>query len=227
MTKKAQELANRYRIGEEGLESFEPIYHENAFNYSQRPVILDQDPVRFNLYRWGLIPLWVKGIGQANTMRVSCLNAVSETVFEKPSFKVSIRRKRCIVPSTGFFEWKEIGKGKKQPYFIRVKSMDIFSMAGIYQEWVDDDDIGIYKTFSILTCPANPLMEEIHNTKKRMPVILPKEMEREWLDESLNQDQIKSFFLPYPEEDMEAWPVSNLITSRKENSNILEVIKKI
>lgn len=226
MTKKAKELASRYRISEEGLENFEPLFHENGFNHKSRPVILDQDPIRFNNYSWGLIPFWTKNLEQAYTLRNSCLNAVSETAFDKPSFKASIRRKRCIVPSTGFFEWKEIAKGKKQPYFIRVKSTDIFSMAGIYQEWVDGDDKTIYKTFSVLTCPANPLMEEIHNTKKRMPLILPQKLEREWLDESLNQEQIKSFFLPYPDEDMEAWTISNLISSRKENSNVPEVLKK-
>jgi putative SOS response-associated peptidase YedK len=116
---------------------------------------------------------------------------------------------------------------KKYPFHIGIKGGEIFSMAGIWDRWVDAGTGVEVKTFSILTCDANPMMAKIHNTKKRMPLILPKELEQDWLKEDLTKEDIKSFFHSYPDGNMEAWTISKRITSRTENPNVKEVFEKV
>lgn len=220
MSKKAQEVANRFSAQAEL--DFGPVYHGSGFTHPEWPVITSEKPDKIQLYKWGLIPHWVKDIGKAKEIWGQTLNAKSETVFEKPSYKFSIRKQRCMVVSTGFYEWQDCNK-IKYPYFIRLKSTEIFALAGIYSHWVDKQSGEIYKTYSILTTHANPLMAKIHNLKERMPVILLPEKEREWLNADLTDDQIKAFFPGIDERLMEAHTISRLITSRTENSNVPEV----
>lgn len=220
LSKKAQEVANRFNAQAEI--NFEPIYHASGFSYPLWPVITAEEPEMLRMYHWGLIPHWVKDAEQAKEIRSMTLNAKSETVFEKPSFKFSIRKKRCLIPSTGFFEWQDFNK-KKYPYFIRLKEPDIFALAGIYTSWTDKTSGEIVHTFSILTTGANPLMARIHNMKKRMPVILKKENERDWINDDLTDDQIKSFFPAIDYRMMQAYTISKRITSRTVNPNVPEV----
>jgi putative SOS response-associated peptidase YedK len=223
MSKKAQEVANRFNAQVEI--DFDPIFHGNAFAYPNWPVITAEAPDTIKLYSWGLIPFWAKDLDTAKKVRTQTHNAKSETVFEKPSFKSSIQKKRCLVISTGFYEWRDCNK-KKFPYFIRLKSTEIFAMAGVYSHWVDKSTGEIYRTFSILTTQANPLMAKIHNSKERMPVILHPDRERDWLNTDLTDEQIKSFFPGIDERLMEAYTISKLITSRTENSNVPDVQKQ-
>lgn len=220
MSKKAQEAANRFNVQIEI--GFDPIYHASGFAFPEWPVITAEDPEKIKLFSWGLIPHWVKDSEQAKTIRGQTLNARLETVFEKPSFRTSIHKKRCLVISTGFFEWQDYNK-KKYPWFIKLKESEIFSLAGIYSQWVNKSTGEISNTFSIITTNANPLMARIHNSKERMPVILLPENEKEWLNSKLDDAQIKSFFPAIDEKKMEAHTISRLITSRKENSNVPEV----
>lgn len=220
LSKKAQEVANRFNAQVEI--AFDPIYHGTGFAYPEWPVITSEAPEKISLYRWGLIPHWVKDFDTAKKIRAQTLNAKSETVFEKPSFKFSIYKKRCMVISTGFYEWQDCNK-KKYPYFIKLKSTEIFALAGIYSHWTDKSTGEIFRTYSILTTHANPMMAKIHNLKERMPVILLPEREREWLNTDLTDDQVKSFFPAVDERLMEAHTISRLITSRVENSNVAAV----
>ncbi len=214
-----------HRFDAQLLGEYESLYHEKGFGFEKRPIITTEKPQSIQLYNWGLIPHWMKTLDEALKFRGNTLNAVSETVFDKPSFKFSIMKKRCLVPSTGFYEWQDV-KGKKYPYFIHLKNEEIFAMAGIYQNWTDNETGEIFNTFSILTTEANPLMATIHNLKKRMPVIIPKEREKEWLNPDLTKEEITSFLAPYDETKMEAHTISKLITSRSENSNVPEVQKE-
>ncbi len=220
LSKKAQEVANRFNAQSEI--NFEPIFYASGFSYPLWPLITSEEPDKLRMYRWGLIPHWVKEESQAKEIRTMTLNAKSETVFEKPSFKFSIRKKRCLIPSTGFFEWQDFNK-KKYPYFIRLKEMEIFAFAGIYTSWTDKTSGEIVHTFSILTTEANPLMASIHNMKKRMPVILEKEKEKKWLNDDLTDEQIKSFFPAIDDRMMQAYTISKRITSRTMNPNVPEV----
>lgn len=117
-------------------------------------------------------------------------------------------KKRCIIPSTGYFEWRHEGK-KKIPYFIFLKDEPIFSMAGIYDSWLDKKTGEVKQTFSIITTDANPLTDYIHNTKHRMPAILSKEEENRWLDSSLSKTEIDSLLNPYEADKMDAYIVEN------------------
>ncbi len=216
------QLVDRYRLkrADDFIElDFEPIYHLSAFVNPMWPVIKDNEPDKLDLVNWGLVPAWVKSSEQAEEVRKMTYNARIETAFEKPSFKSSIQHKRCLVPSTGFYEWHTQGKNK-YPFFISVRDEEVFSMAGIWSEWNGRE------TFSILTTEANPLMARIHNTKKRMPVILPTEVEEAWLNPDLTEADIRALCRPLPEGMMAAYSISRLITSRYDDSNTPEVMQR-
>jgi putative SOS response-associated peptidase YedK len=221
---KAQELEQRYNAKYEG-EDFVAVYHGSGFSFPKLPVITTEEPHSIKLYNWGLIPKWSTSLEGAKQQRINTLNARSETVFEKPSFKHLIGSKRCLVPSTGFFEWRDYNK-KKYPYFITLKNECIFSMAGIYEHWVDKSTGEVFNTFSVLTCDANPLMAKIHNSKMRMPVILPKEDENTWIRERLTNQEIVDLMKPLDENHMQAHTISKLITSRDAPSNVEDVQKE-
>lgn len=211
-------LEARFKAKFQIAEEPEPLYQVSGFVHPKLPVILSESNELIKLSAWGLIPSWVKDEKQAAEMRAMTLNAKSETVFVLPSFKNSIRQKRCLVLVDGFYEWRTIKKNK-YPHFIYLKNKEPFAFGGIYSDWVNKATGEIINTFSIITTKANPLMEKIHNTKMRMPLILPKETEKDWLNPDLNEKQITEMMQPFSESLMEAHTISKLITSRAENPN--------
>ena len=203
---------------------FEPLYHVSAFLTPYIPVICNSDVHHIQLFQWGLIPFWVKDDEKAAKIRFSTFNARAETIFEKPSFKFSIKKKRCIVLADGFYEWREVD-GKKYPYYIRFVDQRAFALAGIWETWDKSQTEGVKRTFSIITTRANPLIEKIHK-KKRMPVILKQQDEKRWLSENLDTNEINSMLKPFDDKEMEVYPISKLITVKGANTNIPEVINK-
>lgn len=197
----------------------ESKYYASGFDYPKMPVITNELPERIQEYRWGLIPAWTKTEFEAMAIRAKTLNARSDTIFEKPSFRTAIRQRRCLIPADGFYEWREFN-GKKYPYYIFLKDKEIFSFAGIWEPWIDSATGEVLKTFSIITTEANPLMEKIHNTKKRMPLILPRDLERDWLQNGLSNEAIQGLMKPFDESLMEAYTISKLITSRNSDRNV-------
>lgn len=171
------------------------------------PVILNTNPEFIQQERWGLIPYWHK----PGDKLLKLINSRSDSLITKPGFKRYLERKRCLIPTTGFYEWKTIGK-VKQPYFIRLRNEELFSFAGIWEEFANSDAELIY-TFSIITTEPNSLMAEIHN---RMPVILRKEDESEWLKGNA-ASRLSSLLVPYDPNLMEAFPVSNRVNSAANN----------
>lgn len=143
-----------------------------GFTYPEAPVLFDSEPDLITSGKWGLIPFWAKNTDIAK----NTLNARIETIKEKPSFRNAVKN-RCLIFASGFYEWQWLDpKGKeKQKYFIQLAGREVFTFAGIYSIWNDTP------TFSIVTTEANELMAEIHNNKKRMPVILTEETENAWL----------------------------------------------
>ena len=151
----------------------------------------------FELAHWELIAPWVnstlevmKGREKFNT-----LNATAERLFESKLFKQPALKRRCLVLSSGFYEWRHFTppNAKKDiayPYFISIKDKPYFFMAGIYQPWVDIESGEMMNTFSIVTTKANPLMAQIHNKKKRMPTIFNEQQAAEWIKPNLSQAQI-------------------------------------
>jgi len=201
------------------VESWEDGYYAmNGFNSEPIPVMTSEHPHSIKSYNWGLIPAWCKDEQQANELRKMTLNAKSETVFEKPSFRQSISGKRCLVFVKGFYEWKELNK-KKYPYYIHLKSQPVFTMGGLYDSWVNTSTGEIVNSVAIITTEANPLMADIHNTKKRMPLIFDKEQEKNWLKNDLDKEEIIRRMQPFDENKMEAYTISKLISSRTEDRN--------
>jgi putative SOS response-associated peptidase YedK len=189
-TKLGIQLASRFKANLDQPLLFRPQNRINGFAFPATPVIVDERPEIITHYHWGLIPAWAKD----SAIQKNTLNAKIETVTEKPSFKNSVN-KRCLVIADGFFEWQWLdSKGKnKQQYEIGLANQELFAFAGLYSEWVDTTTGELKNTYTILTTEANPLMAAIHNTKKRMPVVLKREDETRWLQHA----PIEEFASPY------------------------------
>ena len=117
-------------------QDFERVYHVSAYDNTSMPVITNEEPDGFSFFNWGLIPPWVGDEEQARDIRIKTVNARSDTIFEKSSFRVPIRKRRCLVVMDGYFEWREVN-GKTYPYYIKMKDNDAFAVAGIWDEWSD------------------------------------------------------------------------------------------
>jgi putative SOS response-associated peptidase YedK len=118
----------------------------------------------------------------------------------------------------------QVDNKTKIPYYIHLKDAPIFAMAGVYDSWKNDAENKTYNTFSILTTEANKTMAQIHNTKKRMPLILPKDQQNQWIDSNATMQDLKKLMQPCVDEILETWTISKLITSKKELSNVPEVL---
>jgi putative SOS response-associated peptidase YedK len=150
----------------------------NGFTFPKTPVITTQEPNTLQLFNWGLLPHWAK----EKEFAKNTLNAKLETLQEKPSFS-TILHQRCLIPANGFYEWQWLdSKGKqKQEYFIHLPDEQLFAFAGLWSKWIDSNTDEIMYTYTIITTNANELMASIHNTKKRMPVILLPASSNKWL----------------------------------------------
>lgn len=189
-TKLPLKVESRFKAKIKDLEKFKPSQHFNGFDFPQTPIIIDENPTEILHYNWGLIPSWAKD----ESIQKMTLNARIETIEDKPSFKNSIN-KRCLVIADGFYEWQwHDTKGKnKTKYEIGIKDHELFAFAGLYSQWTNHHTGEIRDTYTIVTTEANPLMAEIHNIKKRMPIILKPEDETKWL----NHYPIQNFAFPY------------------------------
>ena len=171
---------------------------QSGFEYANWPIIKsNQDDFTLELGHWELIAPWIKSTLEVMKGReqFNTLNATAERLFESKLFKQPALKRRCLVLSSGFYEWRHFkpSGAKKEnayPYFISLKDKPYFFMAGIYQPWVDIESGETMDTFSIVTTKANGLMEMIHNKKKRMPTILNEEQANAWLDPNINESTI-------------------------------------
>jgi len=189
-------------------ELFKPAYSASAFAFPPMPVVSNETPDMISLFQWGLIPFWVKNLEQATSLRQRTLNARSETIFVKPAFRHSMRTKRCLVIVDGFYEWRHVGK-KRYPYYITLKTRPLFALAGIWDSWTDHETNDNFNTFAVVTTEANELMAKVHNSRKRMPLILPKERHQDWLDVKMDETTIKGMMKPYDANEMEVHTVEN------------------
>lgn len=187
-----------------GLEvnfGYHPRY--NIAPSQQIMVILDALNPKFTTIRWGLIPSWAKDSTVGNKL----INARSESVDQKPSFRDSWKRRRCLIPADGFYEWKRRGR-RGVPHHIRMKSGKTFAFAGIWDQWRAPDD-RLITTCSILTTEPNDLIKPIHD---RMPVILPKSGWVDWVQTPEEHvESLKPLLRPFPAKEMEAIAVSDLV----------------
>ncbi len=167
--------------------------------------VMRDETTHLDLLRWGLIPSWAKDESIGSKM----INARAETLAEKPSFKRLLHSKRCLLVADGFYEWKK-EQGGKTPMYITLRDKEPFAFAGLWDTWRDADGQQL-RTCTIITTEPNELVASIHN---RMPVILPRAAQEEWLDPGLHDDAILLPLLaPYPAKEMSARPVSRLVNN--------------
>lgn len=181
-------------------------------------IIHDGTKRRAGTLRWGLIPHWAKELGIGSNM----INARSETLLDKPAFRVPFLRKRCLIPADGFYEWQKHGNGQKTPFRITLKDRGLFSFAGLYDTWMSPEGEKI-SSCTIVTTQPNALMSPIHN---RMPVILSAEQEQLWLDRTIQRpEDILPLLTPYPENQMYAYPVTREVG--KVTNDSIELISPV
>jgi putative SOS response-associated peptidase YedK len=173
----------------------------SGFDHPSLAVVLMDDPAAIHYHRWGLIPAWAS-MEQAPILAQQTLNARCETIFEKPSFRDSIFTQRCWVLVDGFYEWQLVGK-QKVKHLITLRQPEPMVFGGIYAHWHAPGQAPI-RSFSIVTTPANPLMEVIHNQKKRMPLILSPEGREAWLDPGCSVAEIRDLMKPFEQNEMTA-----------------------
>ncbi|HWP47038.1 MAG TPA: SOS response-associated peptidase [Candidatus Limnocylindrales bacterium] len=178
------------------------------------PVIVQEESRVLKLMHWGLVPSWAKETSTGYKM----INARAETLTQKPSFKKSFQRRRCLVPADGFYEWRKNGGRAKTPLRFVLKSGDPFAFAGLWDIWQGSDEDAtegnnrlLLLSFTIITTEANDLIRPIHD---RMPVILQPKDEDTWLDPDLKDvNKLASLLVPYPSDKMMGYEVSSLVNS--------------
>ncbi|MDX9946815.1 MAG: SOS response-associated peptidase [Bacteroidales bacterium] len=218
------ELESRYGAYFPDRDRYQPSYYYHAFSLPELPAICLDDPEHARLLKWGLIPSWTKNPEDADEIRYKTFNARAETVSSKPSFSGPFRSGRCIIPVKGFFEWQH-AVNEKIPWYIRHAGEEIFSLAGLYDRWTNTSTGEVLDTFSIVTTDANDLLAVIHNSKKRMPVILDRDSEKRWISSDTSPEEASSLLKPCPADLLKAWTISNLINNKSVNRNTPEVIR--
>ena len=209
----AQALYDAFQVEAELVAA--PLARYNVAPATDQLVILNEDGRRVaRWHHWGLIPHWAKD--QAIGYRT--IQARGESVALKPAFRAAFRQRRCLVPATGFYEWKALERGK-QPYLIRLKSGALFAFAGLWESWTGPE--GELRSFTIITTEPNELMARIH---ERMPAIIPRGNHARWLDPALRDPaQAQAMIASYPGAEMQAVPVSAAINNaRNQGASLIE-----
>jgi putative SOS response-associated peptidase YedK len=218
LTASIEEILNRFDVDafleEEG---YLPNFNV-APSQSVLAIINNGQVNKMGYLRWGLIPPWAKDM----TIGYKMINARAETLTEKPSFRHSYKKKRCLIIADSFYEWKRIDSKKKIPMRIKLKTDDLFAMAGLWEHWKSTEGTSIFSC-SVITTTPNEIVKDIHD---RMPVILKPEDEKIWLDPSITDDgALQPLLKPLDADFMEAYEVSSLVNSPKNNG--IELIQKI
>ncbi len=194
------DIPARFKVSAAGLM---PRY--NMVPSQDIPVIINDGSKHLVMSRWGFIPYWAEDMSIGNTL----INARGETVDEKPSFKYSLPRRRCLVVADGFYEWRREGR-RKYPYRVTLKNNELFGLAGLWDIWKSPEGEMIHSC-TILTTRANELIQPLH---ERMPVLLSREAEAIWLDPNVTDSRLlKSLLTPYPADQMSLYEVTGRVNS--------------
>ncbi len=219
-----EELEDRYGINFPDKYRYEPSYYYHAFGLPVIPAVCSESPDTVRFLKWGLIPSWIKNTDDAEAIRFKTFNARAESVQSKSSFSSSFRSKRCLIPVRGFYEWQHVGN-IKIPWYVYHAEDEIFTIAGLYSDWIPPGYSEPLSTFTLITTDANELMAEVHNSKKRMPVILSRNDEKKWIDMALPPADASGMLKPYSSDLLRAHTISPLVNSRTANKNTPEVIR--
>ncbi len=188
------------------VQPIKPLY--NFATTMELPIIINNDVINM---KWGLVTSWAKDTSFASKM----INARSETLLERPSFKNLVDTNRCVIVSNGFYEWDS---KTKQPYFICPNNSQIMNFGGLYSSWIDNEKKQIY-TFTIITTQSNNIISKIHN---RMPMILYKGDEIEWLNPKNKFNSVKKLIKPIDDYLINMHEISKKVNSVKNNSNDIQ-----
>lgn len=215
---KPEEIEKEFHVGKLDPKIFEPRY--NIAPTQHIPAVLEKDGERIiEVLKWGLIPSWSKD----DSFAAKLINARAETLAEKPSFREAFKKRRCIIPASGFYEWDKKGKGAKQPYYFYLKDKGVFGFAGLRETWLDKESGESVETCAIITTEANEILEPVHD---RMPVILKAEDYDKWLDENkIKADELQNLLSPFPADEMAAYRVSPAVNAPIHDS--AELIEKL
>lgn len=211
-------IANdKRKIRKEWIQKF----HVSGFTRPFMPVTLNSEPNIIDEAQWKLIPFWVKDEDGAKTY-ANTLNAESGEIFDKPSYKPYILKNRGLLWVDGFYEpHKVAGVKETDNYYIFKPSHEIFSIGIVWAPWENKDTGVVTNTFSVITTPANELLAEIHNEKKRMPLIITEENRNAWLAAN-SKEEIESFFIPAPDKYLDGHRIGMRVTG-KGDFNVPEV----
>ncbi len=196
-----EQLEGRLKV--EITDSYSPRF--NAAPSQLLPVITNNSPTGFSFFYWGMDPKWSKNKNISRKL----INAEKEKLLEKPSYRKALSSRRCLIPADGFYGWKSISKRSQIPYRIILNQNAVFCMAGLWDEYQDELGQAVH-TFSIITTEANSLVSAISS---RMPAILDPSEERDWLDETIEIEELLGLLQPYPAENMGLYTVSPMINS--------------
>lgn len=210
----AEVIAEAFRCAAAGISSFKPSFNIAPTHFA--PVIRQRNSERTaTLLKWGLIPSWAKDPSIGSRM----INARSETVAEKPSFRSAYKTRRCIVPASAFFEWRSMSDGK-QPYAFSAVDSSVLAFAGLWERWGEGDTL--VESFTIITTAANALLGQLHD---RMPVILDTTGVTLWLDGDASPEALAALLVPMADGELDATAVSRKVNSPANNSpDLLEPI---
>lgn len=186
---------------------------------SQRvPILSNEQPPKPGTASWGLLPIWAKDRKAGYSM----INARCETVATKPAFKSAFRKRRCLMPADGFYEWRTDGK-LKTPFRFTLKDEEPFAFAGLWEDWSDpaqkdSPSREVLRTCALITTTPNTVVQPVHD---RMPVILPRDRMKRWLDPETPEDELRAMLVPYPAELMRAYEVSREVNKATSNGQQL------
>ena len=198
----AEALIERFGV-EEVIKRPEPRY--NIAPSQNVTVVVQRGTRQLTEMHWGLVPSWAKDVSVGNRM----INARAESIAEKPAFRAAFKKRRCLIISDGFYEWRKVGK-VKTPMHIRLKNREPFAFAGLYEYWKTKSG-KMLESCAIVTTTPNEMLTSIHN---RMPVILSPEKEEEWLNpDNQNVSDLIQMLRPYSSKQMEAFEVSDFVNS--------------
>lgn len=207
---------------------FEPTWHRVAQAFGPWPVVVNEDGYKIRLFEWGVIADYMNTPEKIKEYRTSMANARSEKIIgDRRSVWHRIRRQRCLVFTTGFFEHYDAGLKKKVPFFIHLKNEPLLCFAGLYNySPIPDPETGeAIGTFAIITRPGNRLLSTIHNSgpnSRRMPLILTRQQATRWLDPALSDEEMSGILaFEFPDGEMEAWPVNTIRTRKNDDESVI------
>ena len=217
LTKSQYEIEDRFDVRFQDFGLYDPFYHLNGFSKEICYIAPMQERGLIDGATWGLKPT---DYFARDSFNLNTLNAKSETILDSPLYREPTLERRCLIIVDGFFESKHVN-GNKYPYFIHLKEKKLFAFAGIYN--YHDDGV---LSCSILTTKANEFMSDIHNSKKRMPVILDETFEDAWLDDSLKEHNIKDLLKNcFTKSDLQAYTVKKEVNNSRVDSNFPDILK--